>query len=131
MTGDQPRLASRDDRQEYREARRYCKLSRSYVTQQSRYPGGYFHRCSIGANITQTIHDALGMVETMVDRGRRPECLVAGYMDAETCDCWPPMKAFTFARAIWSHTGSTTATGTEESATRITRPGTLSEAGTG
>ena len=34
-------------------------------------------------HIRQTIHEALGLVSVMVGGGYRPECLVAGFMDAE------------------------------------------------
>jgi hypothetical protein len=78
-------LALHDDRKEYQEAR---KLLASY---HDRYgdeitfiPGGYFAPMyDTRENNRQTIHQALGLVSKMVGGGYRPECLVAGFMDAE------------------------------------------------
>ncbi len=78
-------LALRDDRQEYREARRLlASFHDQYGDEITFIPGGYFAPMfDSREHNRQTIHDALGMVERMVGRGYRPECLVAGYMDAE------------------------------------------------
>ncbi|MGA8044043.1 MAG: DUF3863 domain-containing protein [Terracidiphilus sp.] len=78
-------LALHDTRKEYQEAR---KLLASY---HDRYgdeitfiPGGYFAPMyDTRENIRQTIHTALGMVSDMVGGGYRPQCLIAGFMDAE------------------------------------------------
>lgn len=78
-------LALHDDRKQYQEAR---KLLASY---HDRYgdeitfiPGGYFAPMyDTREHIRQTIHDALSMVSRMVGGGYRPDCLVAGFMDAE------------------------------------------------
>ncbi|WP_229739425.1 DUF3863 domain-containing protein [Edaphobacter dinghuensis] len=78
-------LALKDDRDEYKQAR---KLLASY---HDRYgdeitfiPGGYFAPMyDTRDHIRQTMHDALGIVSDMVGRGYRPECVVAGFMDAE------------------------------------------------
>lgn len=78
-------LALRDDRQEYREARRLlADYHERYGDEITFIPGGYFAPMyDTREHIRQTIHDALGMVSKMVGGGYRPECLVAGFMDAE------------------------------------------------
>lgn len=78
-------LALRDDRQEYREARRLlADYHDRYGDEITFIPGGYFAPMyDTREHIRQTIHDALGMVSKMVGGGYRPECLVAGFMDAE------------------------------------------------
>src|ERR1700761_1673014 len=78
-------LALHDDRKEYQEAR---KLLASY---HDRYgdeitfiPGGYFAPMyDTREHNRVTIHEALQLVSRMVGGGYRPECLVAGFMDAE------------------------------------------------
>ena len=78
-------LALNDDRQEYKDAR---KLLASY---HDRYgdeitfiPGGYFAPMYNTREETRTtIHEALKLVSKMVGNGYRPQCLVAGFMDAE------------------------------------------------
>jgi hypothetical protein len=78
-------LALHDPRPQYQEAR---KLLASY---HDRYgdeitfiPGGYFAPMyDTRDHIRQTIHDALAQISTMVGNRYRPQCLVAGFMDAE------------------------------------------------
>jgi hypothetical protein len=78
-------LALNDNRKEYQDAR---KLLASY---HDRYgdeitfiPGGYFAPMyDTREHIRKTIHDALRLVSDMVGGGYRPECVVAGFMDAE------------------------------------------------
>jgi hypothetical protein len=78
-------LALHDPRPQYQEAR---KLLASY---HDRYgdeitfiPGGYFAPMyDTRDHIRQTIHDALAQISAMVGNRYRPQCLVAGFMDAE------------------------------------------------
>jgi hypothetical protein len=78
-------LALNDNRKEYQDAR---KLLASY---HDRYgdeitfiPGGYFAPMyDTREHNRKTIHDALKLVSNMVGVGYRPECVVAGFMDAE------------------------------------------------
>ena len=78
-------LALNDSRKEYQQAR---KLLASY---HDRYgdeitfiPGGYFAPMyNTREQIRKTIHHALGLVSSMVGGGYRPQCVVAGFMDAE------------------------------------------------
>lgn len=78
-------LALRDDRQQYRDARRLlADYHDRYGDEITFIPGGYFAPMyDTREHIRQTIHDALGMVSKMVGGGYRPDCLVAGFMDAE------------------------------------------------
>ncbi len=78
-------LALNDKRSEYQEAR---KLLASY---HDRYgdeitfiPGGYFAPMyNTREQIQATIHQALAMISDMAGSGYRPQCIVAGFMDAE------------------------------------------------
>jgi hypothetical protein len=78
-------LALRDDRKEYQEARRLlASYHDRYGDEITFIPGGYFAPMyNSREHIRQTIHDALGMVSKMAGGGYRPDCLVAGFMDAE------------------------------------------------
>jgi hypothetical protein len=78
-------LALNDTRQEYKDARR---LLASYHEQHGDeitfIPGGYFAPMfDTRQHNRQTIHKALQLISEMVGHGYRPQCLVAGYMDAE------------------------------------------------
>jgi hypothetical protein len=78
-------LALNDSRQQYKDVRR---LLASYHDQHGDeitfIPGGYFAPMfNTREQNRQTIRKALKMVSEMVGNGYRPECLVAGYMDAE------------------------------------------------
>ncbi|MFZ0301072.1 MAG: DUF3863 domain-containing protein [Terracidiphilus sp.] len=78
-------LALQDDRKEYQEARRLlASFHDRYGDEITFIPGGYFAPIyDTREHIRQTIHDALGMVSNMVGLGYRPDCLIAGFMDAE------------------------------------------------
>ena len=78
-------LALHDDRKEYQEARRLlASYHDRYGDEITFIPGGYFAPMyDTREHIRQTIHDALGMVSKMVGSGYRPDCLIAGFMDAE------------------------------------------------
>jgi hypothetical protein len=78
-------LALRDDRQEYKEARRLlASFHDRYGDEITFIPGGYFAPMyNTREQIRVTIHEALAQVSKMVGSGYRPQCLVAGFMDAE------------------------------------------------
>jgi len=78
-------LALKDDRQEYKEARRLlASYHDKYGDEVTFIPGGYFAPMyNTREENRKTIHEALGMVSQMVGGGYRPQCLVAGFMDAE------------------------------------------------
>jgi hypothetical protein len=78
-------LALIDSRQEYKEARRLlASYHDKYGDEITFIPGGYFAPMyDTREHNRQTIHKALKMVSDMVGGGYRPQCLVAGFMDAE------------------------------------------------
>jgi hypothetical protein len=78
-------LALHDARKEYQEARHLlAEYHDRYGDEITFIPGGYFAPMyDTREHNRATIHKALGMVSTMVGGGYRPECLVAGFMDAE------------------------------------------------
>jgi len=78
-------LALRDNRKEYQEARRLlASYHDRYGDEITFIPGGYFAPMyDTREHNRATIHEALGLVSKMVGGGYRPECLVAGFMDAE------------------------------------------------
>jgi hypothetical protein len=78
-------LALNDSRKEYQEARRLlASYHDRYGDEITFIPGGYFAPMyDTREHIRQTIHDALGLVSKTVGGGYRPQCLVAGFMDAE------------------------------------------------
>jgi hypothetical protein len=78
-------LALRDQRKEYQEARRLLAEYHDRCGDEITFiPGGYFAPMyDTREHIRQTMHDALGMISGMVGGGYRPECVVAGFMDAE------------------------------------------------
>lgn len=78
-------LALHDTRQEYKDARRLlASYHDKYGDEITFIPGGYFAPMyDTREHNRVTIHKALGMVSEMVGGGYRPECLVAGFMDAE------------------------------------------------
>ncbi len=78
-------LALHDARKEYQEARRLlASYHDRYGDEITFIPGGYFAPMyDTRAHNRATIHTALGMITEMVGSSYRPQCLVAGYMDAE------------------------------------------------
>jgi hypothetical protein len=78
-------LALKDTRKEYQEARKLlADYHLRYGDQITFIPGGYFAPMyDTREHNRATIHAALGMISTMVGGGYRPQCLVAGFMDAE------------------------------------------------
>lgn len=78
-------LALHDDRDQYKEARRLlAEYHDKYGDEITFIPGGYFAPMyDTREHNRQTIHTALGMVSAMVGGGYRPECVVAGFLDAE------------------------------------------------
>jgi len=78
-------LALNDTRQEYKEARRLlASYHDRYGDEITFIPGGYFAPMyNTRAEIRETIHLALQMISEMVGGGYRPQCVVAGFMDAE------------------------------------------------
>ena len=78
-------LALSDTRQEYKDARRLLvSYHERYGDEITFIPGGYFAPMfDTREHNRQTIHKALQLISAMVGSGYRPECLVAGFMDAE------------------------------------------------
>jgi hypothetical protein len=78
-------LALNDDRQQYKDARRLlASYHDRYGDEITFIPGGYFAPMyNSREEIRATIHDALGLITNMVGGGYRPDCIVAGFMDAE------------------------------------------------
>ena len=77
-------LALHDTRKEYVEARRLLvEYHEKYGDEITFIPGGYYAPLyDTRENNRKTIHAALRMIGEMVGNGYRPECLVAGYLDA-------------------------------------------------
>jgi len=78
-------LALNDTRQEYQDARRLLvSYHEQYGDEITFIPGGYFAPMfDTRQHIRVTIHKALQLISEMVGHGYRPQCLVAGFMDAE------------------------------------------------
>lgn len=78
-------LALNDDRQEYKDIRRLlASYHDRYGDEITFIPGGYFAPMyDTREHNRETIHGALGLVSKMVGGGYRPQCIVAGFMDAE------------------------------------------------
>jgi len=78
-------LALKDNRKEYQEARKLlASFHDRYGDEITFIPGGYFAPMyDTREHNRQTIHKALEMISAMVGNGYRPQCLVAGFMDAE------------------------------------------------
>ncbi len=79
-------LALTDTRQEYKEARSLlAAYHQKYGDEITFIPGGYFAPMyDTREHNQETIHKALRMITEMVGNNYRPECLVAGYLDAES-----------------------------------------------
>jgi hypothetical protein len=78
-------LALNDTRQQYKDARRLlASYHERYGDEITFIPGGYFAPMfSRREEIRVTIHKAFQSISEMVGNGYRPECVVAGFMDAE------------------------------------------------
>jgi hypothetical protein len=78
-------LALIDTRQEYKDARwLLASYHERYGDEITFIPGGYFAPMyDTREHIQKTIRKALQLISEMVGNGYRPECLVAGFMDAE------------------------------------------------
>lgn len=78
-------LALHDSRKEFQQARRLlASFHNKYDDEITFIPGGYFAPMyDTREHIRRTINDALKEVGSMVGGGYRPQCLVAGFMDAE------------------------------------------------
>jgi len=78
-------LALNDTRQEYVEARRLLASYHDRHGDEITFiPGGYFAPMyNTREQIRETIHQALKLVSKTVGNGYRPQCVVAGFMDAE------------------------------------------------
>jgi hypothetical protein len=78
-------LALHDSRKEYQEARRLlASYHDRYGDEVTFIPGGYFAPMfNTREENRKTIQKALAEVSVMVGGGYRPQCLVAGYLDAE------------------------------------------------
>jgi Domain of Unknown Function with PDB structure (DUF3863)/Domain of Unknown Function with PDB structure (DUF3864) len=78
-------LALKDNRKMYQDIRRLlASYHDQYGDEITFIPGGYFAPMyATREDIRKTIHQALGMITEMVGGGYRPQCLVAGFMDAE------------------------------------------------
>jgi hypothetical protein len=78
-------LALNDSREQYKQARALlADYHHRYGDEITFIPGGYFAPMyDTREHNRATIHAALGMISRMVGGGYRPECLVAGFMDAE------------------------------------------------
>src|ERR1700733_2582134 len=78
-------LALHDTRKEYQDARRLLtSYHEQYGDEITFIPGGFFAPMyDTREHIRVTIHKALQLISEMVGNGYRPQCLVAGFMDAE------------------------------------------------
>ena len=78
-------LALHDQRRDYQEARKLlADYHNHYGDEITFIPGGYFAPMfNTREQIRATIHSALELISKMIGGGYRPQCLVAGYMDAE------------------------------------------------
>ena len=79
-------LALNDDRQQYKDARRLlASYHDRYGDEITFIPGGYFAPMyDTREHNQQTIRKALRLITGVVGNGYRPQCLVAGFMDAES-----------------------------------------------
>jgi hypothetical protein len=78
-------LALNDSRKQYQDARRLLATFHDrYGDEVTFIPGGYFAPMFNTREVNrQTNHKALEMISQIVGGGYRPQCLVAGFMDAE------------------------------------------------
>ena len=78
-------LALNDARAQYVEARRLLvSYHEKYGDEITYIPGGYFAPMyDTREHIRRNIHEALQLISKMVGGGYRPQCVVAGFLDAE------------------------------------------------
>jgi hypothetical protein len=78
-------LALNDTRQEYKDARRLlASYHERFGDESPSFPGRHFAPMyDTREHIRVTIHKALQWISERVGNGYRPDCLVAGFMDAE------------------------------------------------
>ena len=78
-------LALNDTRKEYKEARRLLASYHDHYGDEITFiPGGYFAPMfDTREHIRDTIHNALKQISVMAGNNYRPQCIVAGFMDAE------------------------------------------------
>ena len=78
-------LALTDTRQQYQDVRKLlASFHDKYGDEITFIPGGYFAPMyNTRADTRKTMHDALQMISKMVGNNYRPQCIVAGFMDAE------------------------------------------------
>jgi len=78
-------LALHDDRQQYKDVRKLLASYHDKFGDEITFiPGGYFAPMyDTREHNRQTIHDALKSIAQMVGGGYRPECVVAGFLDAD------------------------------------------------
>lgn len=74
-----------DQRQQYKDVRRLVvQFHDRYGDEITFHPGGYFAPMYDSRNnIRRAIDDGLQLVSKMVGSGYRPQCIIAGFMDAE------------------------------------------------
>ncbi len=79
-------LALNDDRQQYKDARRLlASYHDRYGDEITFIPGGYFAPMyDTRQHNQQTIHKSLRLITGMVGNGYRPQCIVAGFLDADS-----------------------------------------------
>jgi hypothetical protein len=79
-------LALKDNRQQYKDARRLlASYHDRYGDEITFIPGGYFAPMyDTRQHNQQTIHQALRLIAAMVGNGYRPQSLVAGFLDADS-----------------------------------------------
>ena len=101
-------LALHDDRDQYKEARRLLAgYHDKYGDEVTFIPGGYFAPMyDTREHNRQTIHAALKKVSELVGGGYRPQCLVAGFLDAENQRLLAADEGIHVCQAqIWSQHG--------------------------
>ena len=101
-------LALIDKRPEYQEARRLlASYHQQYGDEITFIPGGYFAPMfDTVENNEKTIHDALEMISSMVGGAYRPDCIVAGFLDARTQQYLAEVEKIHVCQGqIWSQHG--------------------------
>lgn len=101
-------LALVDDRKEFKEARRLLATYHDrYGDEITFLPGGYFAPMyDTREHIREAIHMGLQRVSNLVGNGYRPQCIVAGFMDAENQKCLATEEGIHVCQGqIWSQHG--------------------------